>query len=97
METEINKLKSLLEEKKFDEVKKIIEDVAKQPMSDEEKAAAAVFVASIYMETVNQIGEEYRESLKEILVGLERINKAQGEAEDRVKIAEVRNSLATGQ
>ncbi|MEI8328062.1 MAG: hypothetical protein WCG02_02910 [Candidatus Taylorbacteria bacterium] len=97
METEINKLKSLLEEKKFDEVKKIIEDVAKQPMSDEEKAAAAVGVASIYMETVNQIGEEYRESLKEILVGLERINKAQGEAEDRVKIAEVRNSLATGQ
>lgn len=96
METEINKLQSLLKEKNFAEATKVIDQIVKAEMTEEEKGGMLVDMASTYMDVVNAVNEEYRDSLKEVIEGLERIKQSESRVSDKVKLAEVKQSLNIG-
>jgi len=86
-------IEDLLAQKKYDEVRAIISASVHQKFSDEEKGAALVGIASIYMDISNSINEAYREALQEAIDGINEINKAESKFADKIKLAEVRDGL----
>lgn len=88
------KLKSLLEEKKFDEAKKFLEEYFKNlELTEEEKGAIYVNYASIYMQVMNDINRQYSESLGEALNILKKIDAKESEVNDKIDLAKVRSEI----
>jgi len=93
MNIDPKQIETLLAEKKYDEVRKIITDAVKEDIPGEEKGAILVGFASAYMTISNAINEQYRDALKEAIAGMEMINKAESETIDQIKLDEVKNNL----
>jgi len=86
-------IEDLLAHKKYDEVRAIISASVHQKFSEEEKGAALVGIASIYMDISNSINAAYRDALQEAIDGIKEINKAESKFADKIKLAEVREGL----
>jgi len=93
MNIEPQQVETLLKEKKYDEVCALIKGAAEAPMTDKEKGAALVGIASVYMDVSNSIGAQYRDALDEAIAGMKAINVAETDMGDKIKLASVRQGL----
>lgn len=92
------KLKNLLEEKKFDEAKKFLEDYFKNlELTESEKGAVFVNYASIYMQVMNDINRQYSKALDEALNILKKIDAKESEVNDKIDLAKVRSEIKGGE
>jgi hypothetical protein len=93
MPIDIKNIELLLENKKYEEVQALIKEVVGSEISDEEKGAAFVGLASAYIDISNAIDTRYRDALQEAVDGMMAINKAESKTNDKVRIEEVKSSL----
>jgi transcriptional regulator NrdR family protein len=94
MDTIIKKLEALLTEKKYDEVHDLIKEIVSTKMTSEEKGAALVNFASVYLELSNTINAHYLDALEEAVAGMKEINTAEAKSNDTIRVAELRETLA---
>lgn len=88
------KLKSLLEERKFDDAKKFLEGYLNDlELTEEEKGAIYVNYASVYMQVVNDINRQYSKALDEALTVLKKIDDKESEVNDKIDLAQVRSEI----
>jgi hypothetical protein len=93
MEIDINNIETLLSEKKFDQVRDIINSVVTKKFSGAEKGAVLAGLASVYLDISNAINSRYRDALQQAVEGMKEINAAEAKSDERIKLAEVRNKL----
>jgi len=93
MEIDIQKIEELLAQKNYDEVRKMITAIVDKKFSDEEKGAALVGLASIYLDISNSIQKDYRDALQEAIAGMQKLNSLDSEVSDKIKLNNVRESL----
>lgn len=94
MDIDIKNIEKLLEEKKYDEVRNIVNGVASSKLSDKETGAVLTGVASVYLEVSNAINERYKEVLKQAIEGMKKINNAENKSLEKIKLSEIRDSLS---
>lgn len=88
------KITELIKNKKLDEAKKILEDYIKNvELTDEEKGAVYVNLASIYLEASNNLNREYEKFLDGILSLVSEIDSMKGELSDKIDLAAVRSQI----
>ncbi len=93
MNIDTKNIEKLLAEKKYAEVGKIISDAATAPMSSDEKGAALTGVATVYMDVMNNINIQYRDSLKEAIEAMKKLNKAELGMKDKIAVDEIKGQL----
>ena len=93
MSTDLQNLGQLIDDKKYDEAKAVISAAVKDDLTDDEKGAALVGLASVYLNMSNNISQQYIDTLKETIDALEKLKKAEIEARDGIDLAEVRAGL----
>lgn len=93
MNNDIQKLESLLAEKKLDEAREVIKSIISAKMSDEEKGDILIGLSSAYLDIMNSINESYRDALDEAINGLETVNSADSRMTDIIRVAEIKESL----
>lgn len=86
-------LTELIEQKKFVEAKKIIDDVLSEPLTSEQKGEIYVKVASLYLDISNRINKEYLDELNTAVDLLKQTSKDQKGSEEKIKIAEIKENL----
>ena len=91
---DIQKLETLLVEKKFDEARVLIQSTISAKSSEKEQGAMLIDIASIYMQMVNSANATYRDALKEAIEGMKKINKSESRMTDAHKIQAVKESLS---
>lgn len=96
MTADLKHIESLLAEKKYDQVRAVIEASATEKLSAEEEGAALTDLASAYLDISNAINERYRSALEEAIAGMKEINAAEERVNERVKLEEVRHKLNAG-
>ncbi len=91
-------LEQLVEQKKWQEAKKIMEDVFNSAeLSEEEKGEIHTKLASVYMQVVNNINRRYEASLDEMISTLKKIDAKESEVNDKIDLAEVRSEIKGGE
>jgi len=90
---DIKNIESLLAEKKYDEVRAIINEAVNTKFSETEKGAALAGLASAYMDISNTVNIQYLEALKEAVSGMKKINTAEARSNDNIKLVEIRSKL----
>lgn len=93
MSIDIQKIEELLEAGKKDEARQLIISGVKEKLTDQEKGAALVDFASIYLEVSNSIQRKYKAQLEEVIAGLKKIKAAEAGLDDKVRIAELKKDL----
>lgn len=93
MDIDIKNIETLLSEKKYDQVRSIINTATTKKFSDEEKGAALTGLASTYLDISNAINIRYRDALQEAISGMKEINSAESKTSERIKLMEVRDKL----
>jgi hypothetical protein len=93
METDIKKLEALLADKKFDEAKAVINSIISAKMTESEKGDALVGMSSVYLDIMNSINAKYESALNDAIAGMRAINKAESKMNDKIRLAEVKESL----
>ncbi len=91
--SELNPLDIAIKDQNLPEAKRLIDEAVRQKMTDVEEGETLAGIASIYLDLVNDTNEEYKNSLLDILEGLEHIRDAEAKSENGAKLAEVRASL----
>ncbi len=87
------KLDQLLTENKFDEAGEYIKSIIQAPLSKEERGEAILFLTTTYMNAMNSINKDYKDMLKDTLVALDEINKAESASMDEIALQKVRSEL----
>lgn len=77
----------------FDEMKKVIDDSMKLPLSADEKGKALISLAETYTRTMNNISSAYLTSLNSVIESLKEVKKAQARVSDKVEESKVRERL----
>jgi uncharacterized protein HemY len=93
MEIDTKIIEKLLEEEKFEEAKKVIEEAFRQNLDDEEKGELLSKISLLYMEVTNSINRKYKKALEDALESIKNINSFESKVADEVKIQEVRGEL----
>lgn len=93
MNINITNIEALLIEKKYDEVRAVIKELVSSKLTDKEKGAALIDYASLYIDISNAINEKYKEALEQVIEGMKEINAAENGVSDKIKLADVRDSL----
>jgi len=93
IDIDTTKLESLLEAKKFDEAKKLLEEYFKSHLTGEEKASLYLDFAGTYLSVMNKINGRYNAAMRSVLEDLEKVDSAEKDAKHRLKLVEVRSSL----
>lgn len=93
MSIDISQLEKLLSEKKYEEAGQLMKLAIGEKMTDLERGDAMVGIISMYIEISNQIDERYLEALEEAIISLKKINKAENEAKDIIKINELKKKI----
>lgn len=88
-------IQHLIEEKNFVEAKKIIDAVIDQKLSPAEKGEIYVKIASIYLEITNKLNRQYIEELDNTIDLLKQVNNSEKSSGEELKLAEVKQNLAT--
>ncbi|MEK7185025.1 MAG: hypothetical protein AAB726_00155 [Patescibacteria group bacterium] len=92
-DSDIKNIELLLSEKKYDEARAIITAALEAKFSPEEKGAALTGMASVYLDISNTINMRYRDALQEAIAGMKKINSAETDISEKIKLAEVRDKL----
>lgn len=85
-------LQKLLDEKKFDEAKRYIEEALSSGVSDQEKVDY-VNLAEAYLDVMNDINDEYIGVLQDAVKALEQVKKSEKETASTFGLMEVRAKL----
>lgn len=94
MTIDTKKIESLLEEKKFDEAREMIESVFAEELTDKDRAQMTIGFLKMYTDVMNSIDAKYEDALKKAISGLESLNAFQSKLRDEIKMDEVKQSLA---
>ncbi len=90
---DIKNIEKLLEEKKYDEVRSIVNNIASSKMTDKETGAALTGIASAYLEISNSINARYLDVLQQAIEGMKKINSAENKSLENIKLSEIRGGL----
>lgn len=93
MQIDSQKLEQSLREKRYDDVKNIINEIVNSELTEEERGEGLVAFLSVYMEIMNSINIEYRDTLKEILAEMQGLNLSESKMSDQMKLKKVREDL----
>ena len=94
MTTDIKHLEDLIADKRYNEAKALIKMAMNEPLTKEQRGAALIDFASLYMKINTAIAMEYKTALTEAVDNMKKINTAKSKIGDDIKIAEVRGKLA---
>jgi hypothetical protein len=94
MTTDIKHLEDLIAQKRYNEAKGLIKMAMNEPLTKEERGAALVDFASLYMKINTAIAMEYKNALADAVEGMKKINAAKSKTGDAIKLEEVRGKLA---
>src|SRR3989338_11189095 len=86
-------LESLLEEGKYDEAKKVLEGYFSAELTEEEKGAAYVDFARIYMEVMTKLNKSEEALLDEEIAQLKAINSAEKDAEKHLDLNRLQKEI----
>ena len=78
----------------WSEVNSLLTDIREKPLTLEEKGAAYVGLAEVYLDATNSLLEDYKKSLEETISGWEELDKMGKEFEEKVSLAKARAALA---
>lgn len=92
---DFEKLEDLIAHKNFVEAKKMIDEVVDKKLSKEEKGAVYVKVASIYLTITNKLNKAYLEQLDATLGLIKEVTASEKSTDAELKVAEVKQQLAT--
>lgn len=90
------KLQELLEARKWDEAKELLEASFSAPLTQEERGAASAAVISLYVQLMNRINRRYAAALDDAMAVLKDLNTHEGRALNEVDVARVRNQIKGG-
>lgn len=93
MDIDIQKLESLLDAKKYDEARELINAAVSENLTQEQRGAALAGIASVYVEVSNAINARYKDALEEAVAGIKQLKAAESRANDKVKLAGLRSDL----
>lgn len=93
MNIDTQKIEQLLSENKMDEARDYIREIIKAPLSNIDKGEAIVMYTTMYMELMNNINEEYKTALEEILAGLKAVDVAESKLKEGIELKKVRAEL----
>lgn len=93
MNINTQKIEQLLSENKMDEARDYIREIIKAPLSNIDKGEAIVMYTTMYMELMNNINEEYKAVLEEILAGLKAVDVAEAKLKEGIELKKVRAEL----
>lgn len=93
MKPDYTKLEHALAEGNREEARAIIDAILAEDLTEEQEGAALLSIAAIYMDTMNSIKSEYRDSLKKAIAELETLNKEEQQEGDTEKLSDVRKNL----
>ncbi|MDB5259767.1 MAG: hypothetical protein JWO73_975 [Candidatus Taylorbacteria bacterium] len=82
-----------MKEGKTEEARKLLAAAVSEPLSDEEKGRALVSLAMLYIEVKNKINADLLADMKKTIETLKVIGKVEFAVNDKVKLAEVRETL----
>lgn len=93
MQTELEKLKSLLEEGKMAEAKQVVSNIANAKSSSSDHGDMLLMATDMYMEATNSMQKEYKSALEKAIAGIEKLKKSESAMGDKLRIEEVKASL----
>jgi hypothetical protein len=94
MTIDIKHLEDLIADKRYNEAKALIKMAMNEPLTKEQRGAALVDFASMYMKINTAIAMEHKSVLADAIEGMKRIRSAKSKVGDDIKLAEVRGKLA---
>lgn len=84
----------LLKEKKIEEARAMLGELAKRELAPQEEAEAKILQTRLSIKLTNAINQAYIETLDESIARLKDIQKAERDLDEKVKLAETRSALA---
>jgi hypothetical protein len=92
-EDKIKDLEKLLSENKISEAQEIIKSIIDEKLTSKDRGEALVNIASVYLDIMNSIDEQYAEALKIAVKDLKKLDENISKDTDAEKLREVRESL----
>ncbi len=92
-EDKIKDLEKLLSENKIPEAQEIIRGIIAEKLTNDDRGEALVNLASVYLDIMNSIDEQYAEALKSAVSDLKNLDIKISEETDTEKLKKVRESL----
>lgn len=84
----------LLKEKKIEEAKAMLGELARRELSPQEEAEAKILQTRLSIKLTNAINQAYLETLDESIARLKNIQKTERGLDESVKLAKARADLA---
>ena len=84
------KLLQLLGQEKYEEAKKIIQEVLASDLTPEERGAALTNMAQLYLELNNKMSERYLATLEDAITTLKAMDKTAHKVEEDLALAAAR-------
>lgn len=92
-QTEFKKLTALLDQKKFEEAKKLIQDHYSQELTESETGQAYTMIALAYMKAMNQINRRYLDSINQTIKELNELKKVKATLNKHLGIIEAKSEI----
>ncbi len=93
MAVDIKKIETELSNGNYEEAGKLIKEILAENLTDSDKGAALVGLASAYMELLNTVNKGYLDRIKAINKDIEKIIGMENVVDDEEKIVNVRKAL----
>lgn len=87
------KFKGLIQQKKFEEAKKLLGTLHDFPESIEERVELKLFLTNLYLDAMNAADREYIEILEDTLKKLKELETMSRKADEGTKLAKARADL----
>lgn len=87
------KLEALLAKENWAEAKKLLEDYLSSDLTPEEKGAAYVKFASVYLDVMNRLNEAYKETLEEAVAFGEEVKAKEKEIREKAGASAVKEQI----
>lgn len=89
------KLEELLSQRNFAEAKKMVDAVVDQELAPEERGEVYVKIAALYLDITNKINDAYIAQMDQTLDLIQQVTSSERSIDDKLKVAEIQQQLAT--
>lgn len=93
MDTQIQDIQKLIDEKKFEEAAALIKAATHEQLSGKQKGELYAGLASVYMKLTNAVNAGYRDALQEAIESAKKLQKVEVGVKEKISLAEVREKL----
>lgn len=87
------KLEALLAKEDWPQAKKLLEDYLQSDLTPEEKGAAYVKFASIYLDVTNRLNQAYKETLEEAVGFADEVKAKEKEIKEKAGASSVKQQI----